>query len=161
MSATAAALHPSYVLAHNHLYAQHFVANDLHESQVNPDSLENSQRAISEVIIPSFTDSHVITPSIVASMTQQVSDRWVTWITSSPVNSRQLARLGVNASSLRIVHVKNHEDARWIIWQALSQGNSCKVIAEQAYFSEADIEEMEAAAKIGQCHGILIKTGRQ
>lgn len=139
----------------NGIFAQH-LANNPTETDCSP----NHKRAISEIIIPSFTDNRVITLSIVASLTQQTNQRWATWITSKRVDKQQLISLGADLSSLRIVYVEKHEDARWIIWQALSQGTSTQVIAEQEYFSSADVLAMESAARQGDCRGVLISIGQ-
>jgi cell division inhibitor SulA len=120
------------------------------------DSNRVNTRAVSEVIIPSFSDSKVIVPTIIASLTQQASDRWTTWITTTVPNKTLLSSLGACLSRLRIVYINPEEDNRWIIWQALAQGNSHNVIAEQAHFSPSDIQRMEIAATQGKCNGMLI-----
>jgi hypothetical protein len=113
-------------------------------------------RAVSEIIIPSFSDSKIVVPTIIASLTQQASDRWTTWITTTVPNKALLTSLGARLSRLRIVYINPEEDTRWIIWQALAQGNSHNVIAEQTHFLPSDIERMEKAAAQGKCKGILI-----
>jgi cell division inhibitor SulA len=113
-------------------------------------------RAVSEVIIPSFTDSKIVVPTIIASLTQQASDRWTTWITTTLPNKALLSSLGACLSRLRIVYINPEEDTRWIIWQALAQGNSHNVIAEQAHFSPSDIQRMEVAAIRGKCKGMMV-----
>jgi len=113
-------------------------------------------RAVSEVIIPSFADNNAIITPIIASLTQQTSDRWTTLITSRTVDKALLESLGAELSRLRIVYVAANADARWVIWQALAQGNSHNVIAEQAHFDTSDIEAMEVAAVEGKCNGILV-----
>jgi cell division inhibitor SulA len=113
-------------------------------------------RAVSEIIIPSFSDSKIVVPTIIASLTQQASDRWTTWITTTVPNKTLLTSLGARLSRLRIVYINPEEDTRWIIWQALAQGNSHNVIAEQTHFLPSDIERMEKAATQGKCKGILI-----
>ena len=117
---------------------------------------KTTTRAISEVIIPSFNDSNTVVSTIIASLTQQNSDRWTTWITSTVPNKALLSSLGACLSRLRIVYIQPEDDARWVIWQALAQGNSHNVIAEQTAFSSSDIQRMEVAANQGECKGMLI-----
>lgn len=139
----------------NDIYSCH--SSSLVESAVAPLAKPSpTVRSISEIIIPSFSDSKAIVPTIIASLTQQASDRWTTWVTSTVPNKALLSSLGACLSHLRIVYIKPEEDARWVIWQALAQGNSHNVIAEQAHFSPSDIERMEIAAEQGQCKGMLI-----
>jgi cell division inhibitor SulA len=118
--------------------------------------LSPKKRAVSEIIIPSFSDSKIVVPTIIASLTQQASDRWTTWITTTVPNKALLSSLGARLSRLRIVYINPEDDARWVIWQALAQGNSHNVIAEQAHFSPSDIQRMEVAATQGKCKGMMI-----
>ncbi|MGS2717518.1 hypothetical protein ACVBE9_05050 [Eionea flava] len=154
MNFAAATLNTSPAFTHTGIYTQHV------NSQTEGAYSRGQHRAISEIIVPNFTDNRVITNSIVASLTQQPNKRWITWITSARIDKQQLLSLGANVSSLRIVYVENREDARWIIWQALSQGTSTQVIAEQECFSASDVLAMESAAQQGNCNGVLVSIGR-
>ncbi len=114
-------------------------------------------RNIAEVIIPEFTESSSIILPIVASMTQQQASGWTTWVTPDMPSKTALESLGADLSRLRIVHVNNIDDARWIIWQALAQGNSHTVIAEQSVWNTQDVVDMEVAALKGNnTTGILV-----
>ena len=73
------------------------LANDINPTTHTATIHKTTTRAISEVIIPSFNDSNTVVSTIIASLTQQNSDRWTTWITSNVPNktllSNQLAPL--------------------------------------------------------------------
>lgn len=139
-------------VAVNHINATPFMQTDAIQTPVPTQVV----RAIAEVIIPSFSDSDTIVPPIVASLSQQKSNRWTTWITSKTPNKDRLTTLGANLSRLRIVYINPNDDARWIIWQALAQGNSQYVIAEQGFYEKSDIALLESAAAQGNCTGIII-----
>lgn len=113
-------------------------------------------RYISEVIVPNFAENHCVISPMVAAMSQSDSACWTTWITHRMPSRAQLEILGANLSRLRIIHIKENTDARWIVWQALAQGNSHSVIAEQCVWDKADIKDMETAAKMGNTQGILV-----
>ena len=114
------------------------------------------ERGIAEVVIPQSIESSPIIVPIVASLSQQLSDGWTTWITSRKPNKSSLVSSGANLNKLRIVYVEKDDDVRWIFWQALTQGNSHTVISEQDHWSKKDIEELEEAAEKGMCKGIAI-----
>lgn len=130
-----------------------------HSSEVSPPHLL-SPRKIAEVIVPNFNDNHSVILPIAASLSHHQSEKWTTWITHKMPSKAQLTLMGANLSCLRIIHIKEHSDARWIIWQALAQGNSHAVIAEQRYWAKEDIKDMEIAAKNSDTQGILVTLHR-
>jgi cell division inhibitor SulA len=113
-------------------------------------------RKIAELIIPSFTESNAIILPILASLSQQSGHQWTTWITHRTPSKATLESMGADLSRLRIVRIKKASDARWVVWQALAQGNSHTVIAEQECWGKDDIKDMELAADAGNCRGILV-----
>ncbi len=127
-----------------------------------------ASRRMTEVIIPQGQNSsHIIFP-LVASLSNQASNdsniktkeqqRWITWITDRKPNSEQLASFGADTAALRVIHTKRNNDSRWIMWEALNTGNSHTVIADLENISASDIEQMESAAKNGNCMGILTRS---
>lgn len=113
-------------------------------------------RRIAEVIIPHIDDNHAVILPIIASLSQHNSEQWTTWITDRTPSKKALESMGADLSRLRIVHTSETTDTRWITWQALAQGNSHTVIAEQAHWEESELENMEVAAHNGDTRGILI-----
>lgn len=121
---------------------------------------------VTEVIIPQTSNRDNIILPLVASMTKQKTasnqeknqDRWVTWITDRKPSYQQLKAFGANANSLRIIHVEESKDNRWIIWDALNTGNSHTVIADTHILNSGDIAEMETAASNGRCTGTLVRS---
>ncbi len=113
-------------------------------------------RQVAEVIIPHIGDSHAVILPIIASLSQHSSDQWITWVTDRIPSKALLEAMGANLKGLRIVHADQAQDARWIAWQALAQGNSHTVIAERAYWSESDLNSMEEVAQESNTRGIMV-----
>jgi cell division inhibitor SulA len=120
------------------------------------DANNPATKKIVVVAIPRFTDSNAIIFPIIASQSLPSSNKWATWITHRTPTKTDLALLGTDLSRLRIVHVSKETDNRWIVWQALAQGNSHTVIAEQEAWTNNDIGDMEDAAQHGGTKGILL-----
>lgn len=118
-------------------------------------TIHNQQ--ITEIIVPNINETQSIILPIVASFSQQTSQRWLTWITHRTPSKAMLEMLGADFTHLRMVHCKENVDARWIVWQALAQGNSHTVIAEQDFWSPEDKDDMNNAAEMGNTRGVLIR----
>ena len=123
-------------------------------------------RRITEIIIPQGQNSNTIVFSLVASLSKQPAEkaitkksettRWVTWITGRKPNIQQMHNMGASANILRMVHTQKTNDYRWVLWEALRTGNSHTVIADMKCLSDSDLKDMEAAAAIGKCNGIIL-----
>lgn len=116
---------------------------------------------ITEVLIPEGQNSNAIVMPLVASLSCQKNEGWLTWITHRKPSKQQLELLGVNVDKLRIVHIKENTDSRWMLWEALNKGNSHTVIADSAMLDAEDIIALEEAAEKGGCLGISIKAAAQ
>ena len=126
----------------------------LQYSQTSP----NIPHRITEVLIPEGQNSNAIVIPLVASLSGQKNDGWLTWITHRKPSKQQLELLSVNMEKLRIVHIKENTDSRWMLWAALAEGNSHTVIADSSILSKDDIDSLEMAAIKGDCLGISIKS---
>ncbi len=157
------------------MYSRETIMNTLHNNISSQRQLEdNSHNAINrrmtEVIIPQGQNSNHILMPLVASLSKQQeqgfinhnpkhnSERWVTWITHRKPSKQQLELFGSDNTNIRVIHANTKQDNRWIIWEALSKGNSHTVIADIESISESDIEELELAATQGDCVGILTRS---
>ncbi len=127
----------------------------------------NGLSKLTEVIIPQANGSQNIIFPLVASMSQQEKrlplqssskQRWLTWITDRKPSQQQLAFFGANIDTLRIIHINKHRDNRWIIWDALNNGNSHTVISDVTRLDKEDISHLENAAINGDCSGILVRS---
>ncbi|ODS24647.1 hypothetical protein AB835_02665 [Candidatus Endobugula sertula] len=119
---------------------------------------KSAKRCIVEVIVPHTIDSTLIVLPMISSLTQQTSERWITWVTHRTPNKQYLLNNGAKLDKLRIVHVTKYSDVRWITCQALVQNNSHTVVAEQDDWSDGDINLLESAGIKGNTQGIAITT---
>lgn len=84
------------------------------------------------------------------------SDRWITWIVSSPVNARELVDYGVDTEKLRIIYSHSAADSRWIAWEALNNGTSHTVIATPGHLNNDELGFFKQASENGSSHGLFI-----
>lgn len=113
---------------------------------------------ITEVLIPQGQNSNAIVLPLVASLSGKQQPGWLTWITHRKPSKEQLDLLGARQQKLRIVHIKENTDSRWMMWEALAKGNSHTVIADNYILNKNDIAALEEAAIEGESLGISIKS---
>lgn len=94
---------------------------------------------------------------MVAHLSQGNPDRWLTWITPGPVDRQLLAEYGVNTHGIRLIHTDSRKDSRWIVWEALAEGNSHTVIAAPGRLTEREMQQLESAARKGECQGLILR----
>lgn len=94
---------------------------------------------------------------MVAHLSQDNSDRWLTWINPGPVDRQLLSDYGADTGRIRLIHTHSHTDSRWIIWEALAEGNSHTVIAAPGRLSEREMQQLESAARKGECQGLILR----
>jgi cell division inhibitor SulA len=130
--------------------------------KTNPQS--TIRHRMTEVIIPDHHMSHSVIFPLVASISQvqqkNPAQPWLTWITHHKPSIAMIQSFGASLDNLRIVHTQENSDNRWIIWEALQKGNSHTVIADSDFLSQEDITELEQAAKIGHCSGIIFRPAK-
>ena len=124
-------------------------------------AIGNIPHRITEVLIPQGQNSNAIVMPLVASLSNQQHEGWLTWITHRKPSKEQLALLGAKQQKLRIVHIKKETDSRWVMWEALSKGNSHTVIVDSHQLTEEDITALEVAAASGDCLGISVRAAVQ
>lgn len=86
----------------------------------------------------------------------RMTNRWITWIVSSPVDGRELAEYGVDTGKLRIIYSRNTADTRWMTWEALNNGTSHTVIATPGHINSNELTFLKQASRNGGSHGLLI-----
>jgi len=84
--------------------------------------------------------------------------RWLTWLTPGPIDRRMLEAYQVELNSIRLIHTSEQRDCRWVLWEALAQGNSHTVIASPGHLSDKDLRQLEIAAQGGACQGLLLRS---
>lgn len=113
---------------------------------------------LTEMVLPNHDELSLILPTL-AFLTNQYSDRWLTWISHSPkINRSQLQYYGFNLNRLRIVHTKSSDQAFCWFREALVEGNSHTVIGTLTEVNEAQSSLLEQAAIDGQCVALLLRS---
>lgn len=110
---------------------------------------------IAEIAVARDSDQTLLMP-IIATFSHY-DERWLTWITDSVPSKEQLLDYGVNLRALRLIYINRHQDSRWLIWEALAQGNSHTVVTELGKLTKKDVGLMEGAAAQGSTQGIIIR----
>lgn len=97
---------------------------------------------------------------MLAHLSKQGKDRWFTWIAPKGISKSLLLRYGFDLNKVQLVHTDSSTDIRWLIWEALNNGNSETVVVEASSLSKlsaADVSEFEAASIKGACRGLLLR----
>ncbi len=89
--------------------------------------------------------------------THHNNQRWVTWVASQFIDKPTLEQFGVNLSSLRMI-VDSHStySSFKLLLTALKNNRSCMVIASLPSLSSSELNELEEAAKQGDCSGLIL-----
>ena len=114
-----------------------------------------NEQKIAEIIVARESCQTVLMPLIATF--SHYGRRWLTWITDSVPSKEQLLTHGVNLQTLRLIYISQHQDSRWLIWEALAQGNSHTVITEPGQLARKDLCLMESAAIQGGTQGIIVR----
>ncbi len=106
------------------------------------------------------SSASVLLPML-AHLSRQCKDRWITWISPEGISKAELEHYGFDTSKLRLIKA-SAEDKLWVLWDALSKGTSATVIAHFNHAERQDlknktaIQELERAAATGNTRGVLL-----
>lgn len=93
---------------------------------------------------------------MLAYISNQNENRWITWIAPEYLNRELLEAYGVNTQTIRLIHC-NEESLLWVMWEALASGTSNTVIANPGRLSEKELAQLEIAAHKGNCQGLVLR----
>lgn len=128
-------------------------------NQINaPSHLNATSYGVTEIILPqSESYTHMLFPML-AHLSHQTADRWLTWIAPPPQLSKNiLEQYGFNLERLRLVYTRTQEDIPWVLWDALVTGNSQTVVASPGNLLHVELQKFELAAQQGQSQGLFIR----
>lgn len=112
---------------------------------------------VTEFVLPKGNELSMVLPSL-SFLTNQISDRWLTWITDDISMVREQLRFyGVNLKRIRIIKPRSQEHAFWLFWDALATGTSHTVVSALDYTSEKQIKLLDRAATKGKCVGLVLR----
>ncbi|MCP8898811.1 cell division inhibitor SulA [Gilvimarinus xylanilyticus] len=128
----------------------------LQSPSVQPQTTQPS--GLTELVLTQHSaGSWLMVMPMIAHLSRQGGDRWLTWLTQEPVPAKILQEFGVDTSRLRLVHCKSEEEQLWVCWDALALGNSHTVIANPGSLTKQALAQLEKASQIGQSQGLLIR----
>ncbi len=118
---------------------------------------EKSTSGVTELVLTSNSPEQLqILLPMLAFLSNQHENRWITWIAPEYLNRQVLEAYGVNTRCIRLIHCAP-ENLLWVTWEALASGTSNMVIASPGKLSEKELHHLEAAAHKGQCQGLLLR----
>jgi cell division inhibitor SulA len=125
--------------------------------KIQPQSVPTKAFGVTELVLTSESPEqlHLLLPML-AYLSHNSGDRWITWISPKHLNRDLLAAYGVNTQCIRLIHCQD-ENPLWLIWEALASGTSNTVIASPGRLNEKELMQLEVAATKGECQGLLLR----
>ncbi|PCK10133.1 MAG: hypothetical protein COA42_00635 [Alteromonadaceae bacterium] len=113
---------------------------------------------LTEIIIPTAEPTaNDAVLSMLAYLSQHAGDRWLTWITTTPVHKSQISDFNFALNKIRLVHISHTDKSLSVLKSALEDGSSASVVASLDYLNEKSRKTLENASIIGSCKGLIIR----
>ncbi len=145
--------------------ASDYRSHSLHAATFASPSEEVVQESLLTELILSGSPSQqrLLLLPMLAHMTQQSQDQWLTLIAPEKVCDRlieasELKALGADANKIRILRESERENLLWLTWEALKLGNSHTVIACPGKISAQSRAQLESAAQAGRSRCLLLRS---
>ena len=110
---------------------------------------------LGEIILPSTIGYEKLLLSIIATLSKQDDHRWLTLLIDQRPSKKTLLEHNIAIDKMRVIYQRKNEDCRWLIWEALAQGNSHTVITNSCNICSQSIEQ---AAQQGNTQCLILKT---
>jgi cell division inhibitor SulA len=94
---------------------------------------------------------------MLAHISHQSEQRWITWVAPQGIHRDRLADYGIDIGKIRLVHAKKTHDILRITWEALARGNSHTVLASPGKLTDHSYTQLEMAANVGHSQGLLLR----
>lgn len=111
---------------------------------------------ITEIVLAHSQSLSFVLPSL-AFLSQQPSDRWLTWLPPTTITKQLLQNYSFDFSRTRFVYPKNSEQAFWLFCEALAEGNSHMVVGAPGALTDQQMTRLEHAADMGACSGLILR----
>lgn len=125
--------------------------------KIQPQSVPTKAFGVTELVLTSESSDqlHLLLPML-AYLSHNSGDRWITWVSPKYLSRDLLLAYGVNINCIRLIHSQD-ENPLWLIWEALASGTSNTVIASPGRLNEKELLQLEVAATKGECQGLLLR----
>jgi cell division inhibitor SulA len=129
-----------------------------HHSRISTNTLNQipPSGGITELVLAHSHSLAFVLPSL-AFLSQQNTDRWLTWLPPTTITKNMLQKYDFDFSRTRFIYPRNNEHAFWLFWEALAEGNSHMVVGAPGLLSEQKLARLEHAAAVGQCSGLILR----
>lgn len=116
------------------------------------------QSGVTELVLSENCPEHAsLLFPMLAFLSQQAQDQWITWVAPKGIDRSLLNQYGVDTRKIRLIHANTAEDVLWITWEALATGNSHTVIASPGKLTDKELCQLESAAHKGLSQGLLLR----
>ena len=126
-----------------------------------PDQRAIQQPGVSELIIPSWEQASLeLVLPMLAHLSHQAHDRWLTWIGNPPLTRIQIKQHAFSDQNLRVIKSRNDDEVLWMMWDALNNGTSSFVVGcikECAKAQDKERRLLEQACFAGSSRALIIK----
>lgn len=122
---------------------------------------QSQKPKVSEIIIPTpFSSAFELVLPMVAHLSHQTGDRWMTWIGADKLDKSSIAEFDLNYSHVRMMHSSSDEETLWMMWDALQNGTSAVVIGSfnlNQSVQQTATHQLEMACKQGSSRALILK----
>lgn len=117
--------------------SRHIQGTDLSKPYSNKAAIDTRSRqsallapGVSEIVIPSFGEIslELILP-MVAHLSRQSDERWLTWIGETQLSKTKSVHHQFSADCTRTISSRSDEETLWLMWEAANNGTSAFVVA--------------------------------
>ncbi len=123
----------------------------------NTKSSPEATACLTEIVLTGFGSSIDMVMPMLASVSQQCSSKWLTWIGKGAPHKALVYRYNVNTSRLRTIQIEHNDEMLWCLWECLTNGTSNTVVACIDDLKEADRKKLEQACAIGNTNAIILR----
>lgn len=133
------------------------MTNSLRRSSANAGRKQPSSGVTELVLTSDSPEQFALLMPMIAHLSNNAQDRWITWIAPHNISRELLDSYGVNTRNIRVIHCNDHLSPLWVTWEALAAGNSHTVISSPGKLTDKELHQLEIAAMQGECHGLLLR----
>ncbi|WP_370978498.1 hypothetical protein [Agaribacterium sp. ZY112] len=121
-----------------------------------------SEPGLSELIVPAWQETTAeLTMPMLAHLSHQSGNRWLTWIGSKLPSKTELDAYGFNQRTLRLMRSKDDAENLWMMWETLNTGTSAFVVAffddKNCRIHRQERSHLEQACYSGNARALLIQ----
>lgn len=136
--------------------------NRVLKQSVNDTASSGIKSNITEVVTTNENDSLEMLLPMLAYLSRESKDRWLTWVApknlTARINKKVLLAYGFALDQVRIILPENNDSLLRFLWDALANGTSAHVVANLDALSEEDRIHLEEACLKGGAQGLILRT---